>query len=290
MKVCGFTIVRNAIKFGYPVAESIQSILPICDKVVVAVGESEDDTLELIKSIDPKKIEIVKTIWDDSLREGGKVLAVETNKAFDAISSEFDWCIYIQADEVLHEKDYSTIMEAMRTYKNDAKIEGLLFKYLHFWGTYDYVGVSRNWYRQEIRVVKNDKAVRSYKDAQGFRKNGKKLQVKKIDATVFHYGYVRSPEVIKRKISNFHALYYEGEVLEKRLEASKSFDYSQINEVKKFEGTHPQIMNVLISRLNWHVDIDPSQAKYSLKERILFAFEKVFNYRLFEYKNYKVVK
>jgi hypothetical protein len=290
MKVCGFTIIRNAIKYGYPVAESIQSILPICDKVVVAVGESEDDTLELIKSIDPNKIEIVKTIWDDSLRQGGKVLAIETDKAFDAVSADFDWCVYIQADEVLHEKDYPEILGAMRACKDDAKIEGLLFKYLHFWGTYDYVGVSRNWYRHEIRVVKNDKSVRSYKDAQGFRKHGRKLQVKKIDATVFHYGYVRSPEVIKRKISNFHSLYYDGERLEKELDSSKNFDYSQINAVRKFEGAHPQIMKSLISRLNWHVDVDPSKAKFSLKERILFAFEKVFKYRLFEYKNYSVMK
>ncbi len=289
MKVCGFTIVRNAIKFGYPVVESIQSILPLCDKLVVAVGESEDDTLALVRSIDPEKIVVLETVWDDSLRQGGKVLAVETNKAFDAIASEYDWCIYIQADEVFHENDYPKIIEAMRTYQDDSKIEGLLFKYLHFWGTFDYVGVSRNWYRHEIRVVKNDKAVRSYKDAQGFRKNNKKLRVKKIDATVFHYGYVRSPEVIKRKISNFHSLYYEGEHLEKKIELSKDFDYTQINAVRKFAGSHPQIMKTLISRLNWHVEIDPSKAKFSLKERILFAFEKVFNYRLFEYKNYKVL-
>jgi len=289
MKVCGFTIIRNAIKYGYPVAESIRSILPICDKVVVAVGESEDDTLALIKSIDPKGIEIVKTVWDDSLRQGGKVLALETNKAFDAVSADFDWCVYIQADEVLHEKDYPEILRAMKAYKDDAKIEGLLFKYLHFWGTYDYIGVSRNWYRHEIRILKNDKAIRSYKDAQGFRKHGRKLQVKKNDATVFHYGYVRPPEVIKRKISNFHSLYFDGERLEKELASSKNFDYSQINAVRKFEGSHPEIMKTLISSLNWHVDVDPSKATYSLKERVLFAFEKVFKYRLFEYKNYSVM-
>lgn len=157
-------------------------------KVVVAVGESEDDTLALIKSIDPKRIEIVKTVWDDSLRQGGKVLALETNKAFDAVSADFDWCVYIQADEVLHEKDYPEILRAMKAYKDDAKIEGLLFKYLHFWGTYDYIGVSRNWYRHEIRILKNDKAIRSYKDAQGFRKHGRKLQVKKLMPQYFIMG------------------------------------------------------------------------------------------------------
>jgi hypothetical protein len=235
MKVCGFAIVRNAIKFGYPVVESIQLILPLCDKIVVAVGKSEDDTLAIVKSIDPEKIVILETVWDDSLRQGGKVLAVETNKAFDdAIASAFDWCIYFQADEVLHENDYPKIMEAMRLYKDESKVEGLLFKYLHFWGTFDYLGVSRNWYRNEIHIIRNNKNIRSYKDAQGFRCNGKKLKVKTVDATVYHYGYVRPPDIIKRKISSFHSFYHSGEALIKKQEESLIFDYSGINVVKRF--------------------------------------------------------
>jgi hypothetical protein len=98
MKVTGFTIIRNAIKYDYPVVEAILSILPICDEFVVAVGNSEDETLHLIKNIDSDKIKILETVWDDSLRKGGKVLAIETNKAFDAISKDSDWCFYIHSD------------------------------------------------------------------------------------------------------------------------------------------------------------------------------------------------
>lgn len=104
MKIAGFTFVRNAIKFDYPIIEAITSILPICDEVVVAVGNSEDDTLGLIKSINSPKIKIIETIWDDSLREGGRVLAVETDKALAAVSPDVDWCFYIQGDEVVHEQ------------------------------------------------------------------------------------------------------------------------------------------------------------------------------------------
>ena len=112
MKVCGFTIVRNAIKYGYPVVESIKSILPLCDQMVVAVGKSDDDTLALIKSIDSEKIVIIETVWDDTIKEGGRVLAVETNKAMDAITDDFDWCFYIQADEVVHEKFHPAIIQS----------------------------------------------------------------------------------------------------------------------------------------------------------------------------------
>lgn len=290
MKVCGFTIVRNAVKFGYPVVESIKSVLPLCDHFVVAVGDSDDITLQLIQSIDPSKITVIETVWDQRLRQGGRVLAVETNKAFDAISEEFDWCFYIQADEVVHEKDYPAIRAAMLQWKNNASVEGLLFKYYHFWGTFDYIGVNRQWYRQEIRIVRNDKHIRSFRDAQGFRKNDRKLKVKQIDAHIYHYGWVRPPDIIKSKISNFNSLYYEGEHLERKLRAAESFDYSEINAVEKFSGSHPEVMKILISNLDWHVDIDPFKAKCSLKDRILSAFEKTFKYRLFEYKNYTIIK
>ncbi|WP_291855914.1 hypothetical protein [Marinilabilia sp.] len=290
MKVCGFTIVRNAIKYGYPVVESINSVLPVCDHFIVAVGKSEDNTLELIKSIASPKIEILKTEWDESLQGGGRVLAVETNKAMDAIGEEFDWCFYIQADEVIHEKYYPEIQEQMNFWKDHPQVEGLLFKYLHFWGTYDYVGTNRMWYRHEIRIIRNDKSIRSYKDAQGFRKNNQKLNVKLVDAYVYHYGWVRSPETIREKMSSFHALYHSGEKLKEKQRQSEDFDYAQVGSVRKFEGSHPEVMKPMIEKLDWHVNIDVSRKNIGLKDYLLYLFEKAFGYRLFEYKNYKVVK
>lgn len=286
MKVCGFTIVRNAIKYGYPVVESIQSILPLCDKVIVAVGKSDDDTLALIKSIDPQKIEIIETVWDDSLKKGGKVLAEETNKALDAIPAEYDWSIYIQADEVLHEKDYPAIKEAMLKYKDDSVVEGLLFKYYHFWGTYDYIGINRQWYRQEIRIVRNDKFIRSFRDAQGFRKNDKKLKVKQIDASVYHYGWVRPPAVMMAKQHNFSSLYLNEEQLKREKIKLAKFSYDEVDAVKKFIGSHPIYMQNLVEKISWDVNIDEKNINMKFKDRMLYLFEKLFGYRLFEYKNF----
>jgi len=113
MKVSGFTIIRNGIKFDFPIVEAIKSILPVCDEVVVAVGKSDDDSLGLINSISDKKIKIIETVWDESLREGGRVLADETNKAFEAISKDSDWAFYIQGDECVHEQYLPAIKEAM---------------------------------------------------------------------------------------------------------------------------------------------------------------------------------
>jgi hypothetical protein len=289
MKVCGFTIVRNVIKYGYPAVESIKSILPVCDKMIVAVGKSDDETLALIKSIDDGKIEIIETVWDDTLREGGRVLALETNKAMDAIPDDFDWCFYIQADEVVHEKYYPVILSEMERNTDQHTVEGLLFNYLHFWGTFDYVGVSRKWYRREIRVIRNDKLIRSYRDAQGFRLENRKLNVKYIDAYIYHYGWVRPPEIIKAKIRNYIALYNNDDKLGGKLEKVNNFDYKGIDAVGIFNDTHPEIMKDLVNRLNWHVKLDEKSKKFDLKGYLLYWFEKNFGYRLFEYKNYRII-
>src|SRR5690242_19739090 len=136
MKVYGFSFIRNAIRFQYPIKEALTSILPLCDEVIVAVGNSEDGTRDLVASIDPK-VKILDTVWDDHIREEGRVLAVETDKAFQAIPPDADWCFYIQGDEVVHEDGYEEIRLAMDKWKDDGNVDGLLFKYRHFYGSYD---------------------------------------------------------------------------------------------------------------------------------------------------------
>lgn len=289
MKISGFTIVRNAIKYDYPIVEAITSILPICDEVIVAVGKSEDETLELIRSINSPKIKIIETVWDEKLREGGKVLADETNKAFEAIAKESDWAFYIQGDEVIHEKYLSSIKEAMEKYKDDKNVDGLLFNYTHFYGSYDYVGDSRRWYRREIRVIKNNKSISSYLDAQGFRKNGQKLNVKQIDASVYHYGWVKPPEAQQAKQETFNKLWHDDEWMKKNVRKADKFDYSQTDSVALFKGTHPKVMQDRINKMNWKFSFDPTQKKISFKIKLLMFIEKKFGWKVGEYKNYKIV-
>jgi hypothetical protein len=289
MKVSGFTIARNIIKYDYPIVEAISSILPLCDEVIVAVGRSEDDTLGLIRSIGSPKIKIIETVWDENLREGGRVLADETNKAFAAIDPQSDWCFYIQGDEVIHEDYIPVIRSAMEKYKNDEKVEGLLFNYTHFYGSYDFVGDSRMWYRKEIRVVKNDKAISSYRDAQGFRKNGRKLNVKAIDASVYHYGWVKNPQAQQAKQQSFNKLWHDDEWMKKNVPDVNEFDYSQIDSVARFTGSHPKIMQPRISKMNWKFSFDPTKKKMSFKKKVLHLIEKLTGWRVGEYKNYKSI-
>lgn len=290
MHVTGFTFIRNAVKFDFPIVEAITSILPICDEFVVAVGKSEDETLQLIQEIDPVKIRIIETIWDESLREGGTVYAKETDKAFQAISEKSDWAFYIQGDEVIHEKDLPAIQAAMQSWKNDENVDGLLFKYIHFYGSYDYVGDSPQWYRQEIRIVKNNKNIYSYRDAQGFRKNdNQKLRVKPIEASVYHYGWVKDPRVMQQKHLHIHKYWHPGDPEKHIKVSSEGFDYSQIDSLAKFTGTHPHIMQARLKRQNWQFSHDISHKNLSLKYRLKLWVAKLTGWYIGEYKNYKVV-
>jgi hypothetical protein len=284
MKVTGFSFIRNAVKYDYPIVEAITSILPVCDEFVLAIGNSDDDTVALIEAINSPKIKIIHTIWDDSLREGGKVLAVETNKALAEVSKDSDWAFYIQGDEVVHEKYLDNIQNAMLKWKDDKKVQGLLFKYLHFYGAYKYVGNSRKWYRNEIRIIRPNIQAFSYKDAQGFRIfPNQKLKVKPIDAYIYHYGWVKPPLKQTEKIVNFHRLWHKSEHLQ-----TGNFDYeNHFDALKIFDGTHPKVMENRVKNQNWTFEVDTNQTNYRKKYyKWLDWFEKWTGYRIGEYKNY----
>ncbi|MCU0438613.1 MAG: glycosyltransferase family 2 protein [Raineya sp.] len=292
MKVTGVSFIRNAIKYDYPIVEAILSILPICDEFVVAVGNSDDDTLNLIQNIDPQKIKILQTTWNDNFRAGGKVLADETNKALRGVSKDTDWVFYIQGDEVVHEKYLSTIQKAMQDNLDNKMIDGLLFKYLHFYGSYDYVGDSYQWYRREIRIIRNDENIYSYKDAQGFRMgDDKKLKVKLIDAYIYHYGWVKEPKAMQQKQENFNKYWHDDEWMSQNIPQKDDFDYSQIDILKKFTETHPKVMQKRILLKNWYFDRDMSYNKLKMKDKLKKIVEKITGgYIIGEYRNYILKK
>jgi hypothetical protein len=290
MKVTGFSFIKNAIKFDYPIVASINSILPIVDEYVIMVGNSNDETKQLIQNLNNPKIKIFDSVWDESSRLGGKVLAQETDKAFAQVSADTDWAFYLQGDEVLHEKDYPAIRKAMLDNLPNKKVEGLLFKYFHFYGNYSYTGAGKQWYRQEVRIIRNDKNIISWKDAQGFRfKNETKLRVKKIDAHIYHYGWVKPPKIAFKKAQYFQ--YIMNPAFNQSTE-EQDFDYHHIDWLKPFTGEHPAAIKEKIKQVNWHYEYDLKQSRFKkmkFKHKLAFIIEDLTGYRVGEYKNFKLI-
>ena len=292
MKVAGFTFIKNAIKYDFPIEEAIRSIQPLCEVVYVAVGDSEDETRKLIQSLGSNVV-IIDTEWDESLLKDGAVLADETNKSLAAVPIEFDWCIYIQGDEVLHEQDIPAIKSAMENAQNKTNVDGLLFKYHHFYGSYDYVGSSSKWYRHEIRAFKHNRRIYSYRDAQGFRKgDNEKLRVLPVNAHVYHYGWVKPPAVMLKKVKNDWRVRHgvEDSVVPVISEDELQFDYGQIDQLNRYEGEHPKVMQRRIADNNWKFDYDISMNRISIKERIKRLSEKLFGQQIGEYRNYRLLR
>lgn len=292
MKVTGFTFIRNAVANDYPIKEAILSILPLCDDFVVALGNSTDETSALVKSIAPEKIRTIDTVWDDNLKEGGFVFANETNKALAAAAVDADWLIYIQGDEAIHEDYLPLIKKELEEELNNDDVEALLLKYKHFYASYDYLAESRRWYRREVRILKNLPGIHSYKDAQGFRINDRKLKVKLIDAYIYHYGWVKPPKGLQGKVRNFNQYYQTEEWIEQNYPVQNTFDMHNADRLVHFTGSHPKVLRARIDAANWKFekDLTKETPKMNFRRRLLQKIEDLTGLRLFEYRNYKIVK
>lgn len=252
MRISGFSFARNAQKLFYPVAESIRSILPICDEFVIAIGrgDSDDATRELVEKIDDPKIRIIDTDWDDPGPEGTHVFAHQTNIALRECSG--DWCFYLQSDEVVHEKYLPIIKRRCEELLGREEIEGLLFSYKHFWGDFDHYLVSHAWYPREIRIVRNHRGITSWRDAQSFRKDGAKLVVGRVAAEVFHYGWVRPPRLMRMKQKEFSTIYQGASwTKEHYRNATREFDYGSLEICRQYPDSYPAVLRDWVKRCDW---------------------------------------
>ena len=291
MKVSGFAIARNVVQADYPLKEAILSILPLCDEIVIAVGKSQDNTRAYIESFNIPQLRIIDTVWNDNIREGGAVLADETNKAIAEVAKDSDWLIYIQADECIHEDDLPKIRKAMEDNLDKKHVDGLLFDYLHFYGSYEFLGDSRRWYKHEIRIIRNNLGIKSWKDAQGFRKkDDTKITVANANGRIFHYGWVKHPKQQQIKQMQFHRLWHDDAYMQKNVNISDEFDYSNIDSLIPFEQTHPAVMKNRVDNISWKFAMNPASKKFGIKAKLLYWIEKKFGWRVGEYKNYKLVK
>ena len=250
MKISGFTIARNIVKYHYPFIESIQSILSICDEFVINVGDSEDETLEIIRSLGDPKIRIIQNTWDMS--QGKEVLSYQTNLAMKECAG--DWGFYLQADEVIHDDDLIPLMQCMTKYLKDPTVDALRFRWLHFYGSYYRYRVDSGWYQKQDRIIRLNGQMESYGDAYAFkRKDDRPLQVKNTGCLLYHYGWVQPQEVMAQRRLNAAQI---GFVQLTDSERQSQYQYGDLDRFPVYFGTHPEVMRAKVvehrlSREDW---------------------------------------
>ena len=318
MKISGFTMGKNALKLYYPMRQAIESILPLVDEFVVALGDSDEDDIsrDEIEAIGSEKIRIVDTVWDIEKYPRGMEHAHQTDIAMNLCTG--DWLFYLQSDEVVHERDLEPIRRRCEELLDDHEIEGLVFRYRHFWGDYKHVQDGHCWYRKEIRIVRNLPEVHSWESAQSFRKipgfdgvnyrqqaGTYKLNVAEVDADIFHYGWVRPPRVMQNKIKAFSANHRGREsvaAMEAAHQFDRIFDYGNLSKNTSYEGTHPAVMKPWMADFDWNEQLrfsgpaqsqNPFKAKHDKpKYRVITWIEKnlLGGRRLGEFRNYILLK
>ena len=285
MKVSAFTFIKNGQILGYPFLESIQSILPIVDEFVINVGESEDNTLELIHSIKDKKIRIIESRWNEEMQDRGYVYGQQ--KMIAQFNCSGDWAFYIEGDEIYHENDLEQIKKSMEIHLSDPNVEALVPDFNHFYGNANSVLNSPGWYRSEARIIKN--SVRSYSPDSLFwlildsNKKGRYPRAKHLGVACYHYGWVRSEDQMNLKSIKVQK-YWGGEPVK--------INYSQMDQeiIQKFQGTHPKIIKDWLPKDIGLYKVDSSY-KITLKQkkhRLMIKLEKLFGIELSK-KHYKLV-
>ncbi len=279
MNIEGITFIRNGIKLGYPFQESMNSMAPLVNNIYVAVGDSEDETRNLVSQIPKSKI--FDTVWDLSPRRG-LILSEQTNfikeKALDA-----DFLIYLQADEVLHEDDYEIIKRDLVRAK-EQKADGILFNYIHFYGNTNTVQYTCTTYRREIRIIAPHLV--SVGDAQSFKRaDGSKPRVIHSKARIFHYGWARMENLMVDKTKALDSLYNDNK-------NEHSAKFKRLIGLYPFELSHPKVMENWIKTQGSHVDIWKLPLHWGAKDlfKIMRDFWEFFSgYRIGEYKPYEII-
>jgi len=276
VRISGFTFIRNAVSLGYPLRESLRSILPVVDElvVVVAAAETDDGTRDVVTSLGDARIRVIDATWDDA--RGEYAYSDLTNLALDACTG--DWCLYAQADEVMHEDDHPGLVERCHAVLADSRVEALLFDYLHFFGDFDHIQTGQGWYPSEIRIVRNGLGIRSVRDAQSFRqRDGRRLTVARANARIFHYGWARHPALMQKKTREFWSHRISAEEVEARWGDIPEFDYGPLGRLQRLSGEHPAVMSDRIAAMDWQDllrEVDPpgTVRRRHRDERWLYRF------------------
>ena len=284
----GFTIVRNAVKLDFPIVPAIRSVLEVCDEVVVNVGESEDGTRDLVASIHDPRVRILDTRWDFTKKN--IMLSIETQRAMDACRGS--WGIYIQADEVLHERGAHILKESVARWDKDDGVEGLLVDYLHFYGGFDTIATNRRWYRREVRCVRLGKEIHPYQGAQGFRvgPGNRRIRARITGAEMFHYGWARPAQAIQQKLEISKTIYPWGGNRFDKEQARGHLEWIPL--LRNFTATHPRAAEEWIADRREDPDRVIGPKRFKLEHLRYYAsdlIEKLTGARLFEFRNYVVV-
>ena len=295
MKISCFSFIRDGVRLGYPFEESIRSVLPLCDEFIIAVGESDDGTLERLQAMNEPRLSIIPTRWNETCRAHGFVYGQQ--KVIAQYNCSGDWAFYLEGDEVLHEDDLDRIREAMAHYLEDREVEVLTFNYHHFYGDAGHVHMPPATYRRAARVIRN--SLRSMapdglywaviKDKTWYGGRNKRRtrypRAAALDIPIYHYGNARHERFLQAKAAAGNQ-YWEKDVF------YSSYGEVDPEAVAPFTGSHPAaVESWLETHANPSFGFNPdySLSSRERKHRKLRVLEQKFGWD-FSKRHFKIIR
>lgn len=265
MLVSGLTFIRNGVRLGYPFVEAIKSALPLCDEFIVVVGESDDGTRAAVEAIDDQRIKIIDSVWPDNIQPAYAVLAQQTNLGL--MHCRGDWVVYVQGNEVFHERDLPHLKTLMQTSLSDDSIEGLVVERRTFYGDYKHCfRVYPDLFKYVTRIFKNGIGVYSVGDAMTFARfknygrSGRDLKCIDSGVEQFRYGCVLTAEAARAKrkeAAHFAQLSNDFELENYYQDKPRQF-------FSRYDGSHPAVMASKIASHEHWLDAEGQQWRRKL--------------------------
>jgi len=236
--------IHNGLKYDYCLKESIESVLELCDEVVVLEAESDDGTLDFLHkmSVDNPKLKVFDHgIWECAPHFSR--LAILANQARELLTSE--WHFMIQADEVLHESSFPIIRRAIR---EDEGFDTFrcsrinLFRDFNHYVRFDSDRKPCN----DVIVRLARQNIEAYGDAESLMpSNVSDKHVSNI--LLFHYGMVRKKDCLLEKSIAMQSWFFEDRGVDPQLVEMKA-KYGEVrpeeilpnSELAELEWAHPK--------------------------------------------------
>ena len=212
--ITGILSISNGSGLKYPYPVVVSNLQRFCDDVIVGVDPNfplDRSTLELLNF---SNVKLVDAVWNLENRQGGTEIALQMDNLVDLAKEQgSDWVVVMQADELIHDEDFSMLRAFMERYAG-SDTHGFSMERIYFWK--DLKTIRTDWNARMVRIFQP--GAYSFL-AEGTSKDGmysgpvKKGVEVYLPYKIYHYSRVGSPASISHRVRNLDAFFHPDEAL-----------------------------------------------------------------------------
>lgn len=251
--LAGILFIRNADALDYCWRQAAESLLAVCNELVISDCESTDGSRQAMDELAKRdnRVKIVDYKWPEGGAKGHFCSAWRNAARLHANS---EWIMWLDADEVIHEDGYAELRDRVD------RRQTLICPRFNFWKDAQHLiphgcGLGH----QVIRVGPQcEWTADDGPDPQGrdrwLIENAQHCGVK-----ILHYGFLRKREAFFNKAREMSRIYMGNE--DERLMAAEKdggnwMMHPRMSEWKDrlitFNGSHPKIIHQWLTERGWH--------------------------------------